>query len=73
MGDAGTRRLPYVTADAMITRAGASTPNDRALRLAELCGVRRAKVALARRPAVTLHAVWRTGEPFRATPPPAAA
>ena len=47
MGDAGMRRLLYVAANAMITRAGASTLKDWALRLVELRGVRRAKVALA--------------------------
>jgi transposase len=73
MGDAGMRRLLYVAANAMITRAGASTLKDWALRLAELRGMRRAEVALARRLAVTLHATWRSGGPFRATPLPAAA
>ena len=73
MGDAGMPRLLYVAANAMITRGGASTLRDWALRLSEMRGMRRAKVALARRLAVTLHAMWRTGEPFRATALPAAA
>lgn len=68
MGDAGMRRLLYVAANAMITRGSTSTLKDWALRLVELRGVRRAKVALARRLAVTLHAMWRNGSPFRATP-----
>ena len=72
MGDAGMRRLLYVAANAMITRGSISTLKDWALRLVELRGVRRAKVALARRLAVTLHAMWRNGSPFRATPLPAA-
>ena len=67
MGDAGMRRLLYVAANAMITRGSISTLKDWALRLVELRGVRRAKVALARRLAVTLHAMWRNGSPFRAT------
>jgi len=72
MGDAGMRRLLYVAANAMITRGSISTLKDWALRLVELRGLRRAKVALARRLAVTLHAMWRNGSPFRATPLPAA-
>jgi transposase len=73
MGDAGMRRLLYVAANAMITRGSTSMLKDWALRLMELRGVRRAKVALARRLAVTLHAMWRSGKPFRATLLPAAA
>jgi transposase len=38
-----------------------------AMRLAKARGVRRAKVALARRLAVTMHAMGRSGEPFRWT------
>jgi transposase len=37
------------------------------MRLAKARGARRAKVALARRLAATMHAMWRSGEPFRWT------
>lgn len=33
--------------------------------IAERTGPRKAKVALARKLAVTLHAMWRTNSPFR--------
>lgn len=35
--------------------------------IAERTGTRKAKVALARKLAVTLHAMWRTDTPFRLT------
>jgi integrase len=37
----------------------------RAKAIAERTGPRKAKVALARKLAVTLHAMWRTNTPFR--------
>jgi transposase len=36
-----------------------------AVRLAQRSGFNKARVALARKLAVILHAIWRTGEPFR--------
>jgi transposase len=67
MGDGGMRRRLYVAANAMITRGRWSAPKAWAMRLAKARGMRRAKVALARRLAVTMHAMWRSGEPFRWT------
>jgi transposase len=67
MGDRGMRRLLYVAANAMITRARWSALKAWAMHLAKARGMRRAKVALARRLAVMMHAMWRSGEPFRWT------
>ena len=67
MGDRGMRRLLYVAANAMMTRGRWSALKAWAVRLAKARGARRAKVALARRLACTMHAVWRSGEPFRWT------
>jgi len=35
------------------------------LRIAKTCGFKRAKVAVARKLAVILHAMWKTNTPFR--------
>jgi transposase len=59
MGDHGMRRRLCVAANAMITRGRWSALKAWAMRLA--------KVALARRLAVTMHAMWRSSEPFRWT------
>jgi transposase len=67
MGDRSMRRLLYVAANAMMTRGRWSTLKAWAMRLARTRGARRAKVALARRLAVAMHAMWRSGEPFRWT------
>lgn len=67
MGDRGMRRLLYVAANAMMTRGRWSALKAWAMRLAKARGARRAKVALARRLAATMHAMWRSGEPFRWT------
>lgn len=67
MGDRGMRRLLYVAANAMMTRGRWSALKAWAVRLAKARGARRAKVALARRLACTMHAMWRSGEPFRWT------
>jgi transposase len=67
MGDRGMRRLLYVAANAMMTSGHWSVLKAWAMRLAKARGARRAKVALARRLAVTMHAMWRAGEPFRWT------
>jgi transposase len=67
MGDHGVRRRLGVAANAMITRGRWSALKAWAMRLAKARGKRRAKVALARRLAVTMHAMWRSGEPFRWT------
>ncbi|WP_424139390.1 IS110 family transposase [Roseomonas chloroacetimidivorans] len=67
MGDRGMRRLLYVAANAMMTRSRWSALKAWAMRLAKARGARRAKVALARRLAATMHAMWQSGEPFRWT------
>jgi transposase len=66
-GDRGMRRLLYVAANAMMTRGRFSALKAWAMRVAKSRGVRRAKVALARRLAVIMHAMWRSGETFRWT------
>jgi transposase len=38
---------------------------DRALAIAKRSGIGKARVALARKLAVILHGVWRSGRPFR--------
>ena len=44
-----------------------------AVRLAQRAGATKARVALARKPAVVMHAIWRGGEPFRWAAEPRAA
>ncbi|WP_424140146.1 IS110 family transposase [Roseomonas chloroacetimidivorans] len=63
MGNRGMRRLLYVAANAMMTRGRWSALKAWAMRLAKARGARRAKVALARRLAVTMHAMWWSGDP----------
>lgn len=46
-------------------KLGGGRLRDWAKAIAERTGPRKAKVALARKLAVTLHAMWRTGTPFR--------
>jgi transposase len=36
-----------------------------AMKIAKRSGTNKARVALARKLAVILHSIWRTGEPFR--------
>ena len=50
----------------MTRKLGASRLRDWALAIAERTGPRKAKVALARKLAVILHAMWRTDTPCRA-------
>lgn len=65
-GDRMTRTHLYEAANAIMTRVGgADRLRDWARAVAERTGPRKAKVALARKLAVVLHAMWRTGEPFR--------
>lgn len=69
-GDRMTRTHLYEAANAIMTRKlGGSRLRDWALAIAERTGPRKAKVALARKLAVILHAMWRTGLPFRDTAP----
>ena len=65
-GDKMTRTHLYEAANAIMTRKlGGSRLRDWARAIAERTGPRKAKVALARKLAVILHAMWRTGTPFR--------
>ncbi len=65
-GDAFARKCLFEAANAIYCRKlGGSRLRDWAKGIAERTGPRKAKVALARKLAVTLHAMWRTGTPFR--------
>lgn len=66
-GNTFTRKCLYEAANAILCRKlGPSPLRDWANAIAERTGPRKAKVALARKLAVTLHAMWRNNEPFRA-------
>jgi transposase len=65
-GDAMVRTALYEAANVMLTRAGRfSTLKRWALEVAKRRGMRRAKVALARRLAIVLHRMWVDGSSFR--------
>jgi transposase len=65
-GDAMVRTALYEAANVMLTRAGKfSTLKRWALEVAKRRGVRRAKVALARKLACVLHRLWVDGSEFR--------
>ncbi len=65
-GDHFTRKCLYEAANAIYCRnLGNSRLRGWAKAIAERTGPRKAKVALARKLAVTLHAMWRTDTPFR--------
>lgn len=65
-GDEFTRKWLYEAANAIFCRnLGSPRLRNWAKRIAERTGPRKAKVALARKLAVTLHAMWRTNTPFR--------
>jgi transposase len=61
------RRLLSVAANAMMTRGRWSSLKAWAMAVAKTRGLRKAKVALARRLAVLMHAMWRSGQAFRWT------
>src|SRR4051794_37712161 len=66
VGDAMVRAALYEAANVMLTRAGKfSTLKRWALEVAKRRGVRRAKVALARKLATVLHRLWVDGSEFR--------
>jgi transposase len=66
VGDALVRTVLYEAANVMLTRAGRSSTLKRwALEVAQRRGLRRAKVALARKLAVILHRLWVDGSEFR--------
>jgi transposase len=66
VGDAMVRTALYEAANVMLTRAGRfSTLKRWALGVAQRRGMRRAKVALARKLATVLHRLWADGSEFR--------
>ena len=66
VGDAMVRTALYEAANVMLTRVGRfSTLKRWALGVAQRRGMRRAKVALARRLATVLHRLWVDGSEFR--------
>jgi len=66
VGDAMVRTALYEAANVMLTRAGKfSTLKCWALGVAKRRGMRRAKVALARKLATVLHRMWVDGSDFR--------
>ena len=66
VGDAMVRTALYEAADVMLTRVGRfSTLKRWALEVAKRRGMRRAKVALARKLATVLHRIWVDGSAFR--------
>jgi transposase len=65
-GDRFTRKCLYEAANAIFCRnLGDTGLRSWAKAIAERTGPRNAKVALARKLAVTLHAMWRTNTPFQ--------
>src|SRR4051794_121457 len=65
-GDAMARTALYEAANVMLTRAGKfSTLKRRGLEVAKRRGMRRAKVALARKLSTVLHRLWVDGSEFR--------
>ena len=66
IGDAMVRTALYEAANVMLTRAGKfSTLKRWGLEVAQRRGMRRAKVALARKLATVLHRLWADGSEFR--------
>ncbi len=64
------RTLLYEAAVVLLTRVKrASSLKDWALAIARRSGPGKARVALARKLAVILHSIWRSGEPFRWSTP----
>jgi transposase len=67
-GDAHLRSLLYEAATVILTRAGAESDLRRwGLHLRETIGFKRAAVAVARKLAVIMHAMLKSGEPFHRT------
>jgi transposase len=69
IGDAGVREALYQAAHVMLTKAvkGCSQLKSWAMRIARRAGMRKAKVALARKLAVILHRMLADGKPFNPT------
>jgi transposase len=73
-GDGLVRTYLYEAANVLLGRVKRwSALRAWAVRLAQRAGGTKARVALARKLAVTMHAIWRSGEPFRWTAEPRAA
>ena len=73
-GDGLVRTYPFEAATVLLRRVKRWSPLKAwAVRLAQRAGATKARVALARKLAVVLHAIWRSGEPFRWTAEPRAA
>lgn len=65
-GDAMVRVAPYEAAQAMLTKSQRFTTLKRwAMEVAKRRGMKRAKVALARKLATVLHRMWGDGSEFR--------
>ena len=74
IGDAGVRTALYEAANVILTRpVKGSALKSWAARLANRAGMRKAKVALARKLAVALHRMLADGTPFAAERAAAAA
>jgi len=72
-GDALARTLMYEAAVVLMTRVKrAHGLKDWAQAIARRSGAGKARIALARKLAVILHSMWRSGEPFRWSEQPAA-
>lgn len=73
-GDTLARTLLYEAAVVLLTRVKRASPlKDWAQAIAKRSGIGKARVALARKLAVILHSIWRSGEPFRCSEQAAAA
>jgi transposase len=73
-GDGLVRTYLFEAATVLLRRVQRWSPLKAwAVRLAQRAGATKARVALARKLAVVMHAIWRSGEPFRWTAEPRAA
>ena len=73
-GDGLVRTYLFEAATVLLRRVKRWSPLKAwAVRLAQRAGATKARVALARKLAVVMHAIWRGGEPFRWTAEPRAA
>jgi transposase len=65
-GDGLARTLMYEAAIVILCRVKRNSQlKDWAMAIAQRAGPGKARVALARKLAVILHSIWRSGEPFR--------
>ncbi len=73
-GDGLVRTYLFEAATVLLRRVKRWSPLKAwAVRLAQRAGATKARVALARKLAAVMHAIWRSGEPFRWTAEPRAA